>query len=149
MTKMERCEMAKQAHESGLNCAQAVLAAFTDITGLTAEQSMAIAGGFGGGMSCGGICGVVSGCVAVLGAACPHTRENGVAGKQRVKHLAQEFQRRFTQQFRHLNCRELLADQELEGTAAACELGVTHHCRMLVVSGVELLCDMLAELEAQ
>ena len=91
MTKMERCEMAKQAHESGLNCAQAVLAAFTDITGLTAEQSMAIAGGFGGGMSCGGICGVVSGCVAVLGAACPHTRENGAAGKQRVKHLAQEF----------------------------------------------------------
>ena len=110
---------------------------------------MANAGGFGGGTSCGGSCGVVSGCVAVLGAACPHTRENGAAGKQRVKHLAQEFQRRFTQQFRHLNCRELLADQELEGTAAACELGVTHHCRMLVVSGVELLCDMLAELEAQ
>ena len=26
------------------------------------------------------------------------------------------------------------------------ELGVTHHCRMLVVSGTELLCDMLDEL---
>ena len=26
------------------------------------------------------------------------------------------------------------------------ELGMTHHCRTLVVSGVELLCDMLEEL---
>ncbi len=149
MTKMERCEKAMKAHESGLNCAQAVLAAFEDVTGLTEAAYMALAGGFGGGMSCGNICGVVSGGVMVLGAARPHTRENGAEGKQRAKKLAQEYQRRFTEQFRHLNCRELLADQELEGTAAARALGVTHHCRMLVVSGVELLCDMLAELEAQ
>ena len=29
------------------------------------------------------------------------------------------------------------------------ELGVTQHCRLLVVSGVELLSDMLDELEAR
>ena len=32
---------------------------------------------------------------------------------------------------------------------AAQELGVTQHCRLLVVSSVELLSDMLTELEAQ
>ena len=37
----------------------------------------------------------------------------------------------------------------MEGTDIARELGVTQHCRLLVVSGVELLCGMLDELEAQ
>ena len=39
-----------------------------------------------------------------------------------------------------------LAEKELDATDMAQELGVTHHCRMLVVSGTELLCDMLDEL---
>ena len=92
MTKMERCQRAKEFHEKGLNCGQSVLLAFTDVTGLTESQSMAIASGFGGGLRCGGVCGVVN---------------------------------------------------------AAQELGVTQHCRLLVVSGVELLSDMLTEREAQ
>ena len=39
------------------------------------------------------------------------------------------------------------AELTLENTAQ--ELGVTQHCRLLVVSGVELLSDMLDELEAR
>lgn len=149
MTKQERCRMAKEYHEKGLNCGQSVLTAFTDVTGFTAEQSMALASGFGGGMRCGGLCGVVSACMVVLGMAYPHTLENGAEGKKRASQLAQEFHRRYTQRFKNLNCRDLLADTELEGTPMACELGVTQHCRLLVVSGVELLSDMLDELEAQ
>ena len=44
---------------------------------------------------------------------------------------------------------DLLAEKGLDATDMARELGVTQHCRVLVVSGVELLSDMLAELEAQ
>ena len=58
MTKLERCQRAKEFHEKGLNCGQAVLLAFTDVTGLTEQQSMAVASGFGGGLRCGGVCGV-------------------------------------------------------------------------------------------
>ena len=149
MTKLERCQRAKEFHEKGLNCGQSVLLAFTDVTGLTEQQSMAIASGFGGGLRCGGVCGVVNAAAVVLGTAYPATLEDGAEGKKRSTRLTQEFQRRFTEQFKNLNCRDLLADKELVGTPAAQELGVTQHCRLLVVSGVELLSDMLAELEAQ
>lgn len=149
MTKRDRCIKAQKYHESGLNCGQSVLAAFTDVTGFTEEQSMALASGFGGGMRCGGICGVVSACVVVLGMAYPHTLENGAEGKKRSGQLTQNYQQRFTERFHQLNCRDLLAETEISGTDMAQELGVTQHCRMLVVSGVELLCDMLSELEAQ
>ena len=76
----------------------------------------------------------------------PSTLENGPAGKKRSTELTQDFQRRFTARFHKLDCRELLAEKELDATDMAQELGVTHHCRMLVVSGTELLCDMLDEL---
>ena len=67
-------------------------------------------------------------------------------GKKRSTELTQDFQRRFMARFHKLDCRELLAEKELDATDMARELGVTHHCRMLVVSGTELLCDMLDEL---
>ena len=146
MTRRERCLRAKEFHEKGLNCGQSVLLAFTDMTGFTEEQSMALASGFGGGLRCGGICGVVNAAAVVLGMAYPSTLENGPAGKKRSSELTKAFQQRFTERFRHLNCRELLADKDLVGTELAQELGVTQHCRILVVSGVELLDELLAEL---
>lgn len=146
MTRRERCLRAKEFHEKGLNCGQSVLLAFTDMTGFTEEQSMALASGFGGGLRCGGICGVVNAAAVVLGMAYPSTLENGPAGKKRSSELTKAFQQRFTERFRQLNCRELLADKELVGTELAQELGVTQHCRILVVSGVELLDELLAEL---
>ena len=146
MTRRERCLRAKEFHEKGLNCGQSVLLAFTDVTGFTEEQSMALASGFGGGLRCGGICGVVNAAAVVLGMAYPSTLENGPAGKKRSSELTKAFQQRFTERFRQLNCRELLADKELVGTELAQELGVTQHCRILVVSGVEMLDELLAEL---
>ena len=146
MTRRERCLRAKEFHEKGLNCGQSVLLAFTDMTGFTEEQSMALASGFGGGLRCGGICGVVNAAAVVLGMSYPSTLENGPAGKKRSSELTKAFQQRFTERFRQLNCRELLADRELVGTELAQELGVTQHCRILVVSGVELLDELLSEL---
>ena len=146
MTRRERCLRAKEFHEKGLNCGQSVLLAFTDMTGFTEEQSMALASGFGGGLRCGGICGVVNAAAVVLGMSYPSTLENGPAGKKRSSELTKAFQQRFTARFRQMNCRELLADRELVGTELAQELGVTQHCRILVVSGVELLDELLSEL---
>ena len=60
---MDRCAIAYEYHKAGYNCAQSVAGAFEDLTGLTKEQLMALAGGFGGGV--GGsheeLCGAVSG----------------------------------------------------------------------------------------
>ena len=45
---MDRCAIAYEYHKAGYNCAQSVAGAFEDLTGLTKEQLMALAGGFGG-----------------------------------------------------------------------------------------------------
>ena len=119
----ERCLRAMEYHEKGLNCGQSVLLAFADITGFSEEQSMALASGFGGGLRCGGVCGVVNAAAVVLGMVYPATLENGAAGKKGSSELTKEYAGDFLR-----------------------ELGVTQHCRVLVVSGVELLCEMLEEL---
>ena len=82
----------------------------------------------------------------VLGMVYPATLENGAAGKKRSSELTKEYQRRYTARFHKLDCRDLLAEKDLDATDMARELGVTQHCRVLVVSGVELLCEMLEEL---
>ena len=46
---MDRCAIAYEYHKAGFNCAQSVVGAFEDLTGLTREQLMAMTGGFGGG----------------------------------------------------------------------------------------------------
>lgn len=86
---------------------------------------MALASGFGGGLRCGGVCGVVNAAAVVLGMVYPATLENGAAGKKRSSELTKEYQRRYTARFHKLDCNV--------------------NC-VLVVSGVELLCEMLEEL---
>ena len=49
------------------NCAQAVLVPFAEATGLDAEQALAVAQGFGGGMQTGNVCGAVTGAIMALG----------------------------------------------------------------------------------
>lgn len=98
-------------------------------------------------MRCGGICGAVSGGVLVLGLLHPYTAQEGPEGRRRSVEQVKEFQRRFTQQFHLLNCRELLAERGLHPTPAAQAVGADDHCGTLIVSAVELLCDYLAELD--
>ncbi len=146
MTKRERCEIAAACHNKGINCAQSVLAAFQDKTGLTESQSLAIASGFGGGMRCGGICGSVSGAVVVLGCQYPAV---DAETKKRSSTLTKEFQRRFSAQFGYLNCRELLSAKDLHGTPIAEELMHDNHCGLMIVSAVEILHDYLNDLERE
>lgn len=149
MTKEERCRKALALHTTSLNCAQCVLGAFSDRLGLEENTCYAIGSGFGSGVRYGGVCGAVSAAVMVLGVLYPHTPENGMEGKRRATALTREFQRRFREYFVKLDCRELLADHDLHGTPMVDALGATEHCDILIVSAVELLCDMLEELEKE
>ena len=77
----------------------------------------------------------------------PYTAQEGPEGRRRSVEQVKEFQRRFTQQFHLLNCRELLAERGLHPTPTAQAVGADDHCGTLIVSAVELLCDYLAELD--
>ena len=146
MNKRERMELAKNSHNSGNNCAQSVLLAFQDITGLTEAQSLAIASGFGGGMRSGSICGALSGAIVVLGTQYPAT---DAESKKRSGALTKEMVARYQKQFGAINCRELLANKELHGTPIAEELIQGDHCGLMICSSVELLCDYLNELKEE
>ena len=50
-------ESAIAYHNSGCNCAQSVLAALQEETGLDENTAKRVAAGFGGGVRCGEICG--------------------------------------------------------------------------------------------
>ena len=117
MNKAERCHAAMDYRRQGLNCSQCLLAAFRDRAGLTVDQAMALGAGMGGGVRCGSICGAVSAPVMLLGTACPDPTDRA-AVTARVK----EYQRRFTERFHRLDCRELLRSQELEPSELALEL---------------------------
>lgn len=146
---MDRCELAYQAHHEGCNCAQSVLLAFADRTGLTKEASMAVAGGFGGGV--GGthaeLCGAVSGGVMALSLLHPHTDGADTAAKRNIYALAKEFRTRYESVFGLTRCGELLAARPgVSGkTPAAQRLGITAHCDVMIVTAVEIVESMLEE----
>ena len=77
---MDHAEKARALFLEGYNCAQAVLCAFEDLTGLDRETSARLASSFGGGM-----------------------------GRLRDYHLVQEFARRFRGINGTIICRELLS----------------------------------------
>ncbi len=54
-------ESAIAYHNSGCNCAQSVLAALQEETGLDENTAKRVAAGFGGGVRCGEICGSITG----------------------------------------------------------------------------------------
>ena len=105
----ERGDKAKALFESGYNCAQATLIAFTDITGLSEETSAMIASGFGGGMGrMREVCGAVSGMMLVLNMKFGNTSITDKDAKDGHYALVQKYIRMFQEETGSIVCRELL-----------------------------------------
>ena len=139
MTMRERCERAVTYRRGGANCAQSLLAAFSDILNITEAQALAMGAGLGGGVRSGNICGAVNAPVMILGCAFPEAARD----KARAAYLAKEFQRRFTERFQYLNCRELLSHKDLRPTELALSLAGGDHCGLLIATAAEILCEMM------
>lgn len=99
---------ASEIHSKGFNCAQSVLLSLSDLTGLAAKKSLAIAGGFGGGMRASEVCGAVSGAVMAIGLLFPFTDGEDSAAKDRIAAITREFHRRFREKNKTIICRSLL-----------------------------------------
>ena len=144
---MNRFEKAFSLHEKGYNCAQAVIGAYADTIGIDEQAAFSIGAGFGGGAGTGELCGAISGAVMVLGLLTPVDPEDPVGSKQRTTALSKAFQKRFAEKFGYLRCHDLLRNptQASDATPAAQAMGVTHHCRLMIVTAVEIVEEMLAE----
>ena len=147
---MNRGELAAQNFRSGCNCAQAVLLAFSDLTGLEDATAMKLASSFGGGMGrLREVCGTVTGMFLVTGLLRGYdgaeTGEVKAAHYARIQALAKEFER----QNGSIVCRELLAlrqkhrdDPTPEARTEAYYAG--RPCAELVGSAAEILENYLA-----
>ena len=144
---MDHLEQAHQYHKRGFNCCQSVLAAFSDLTGLSEQESFNVGGGFGGGAGTGELCGALSGAIITLGMLTPVDAEDPVGSKKRTVALSKELQKRFSEKFGALRCRELLQNKFTpdDTTPAAKAMGLTGHCDIMVVTAVEIVEEMLKE----
>lgn len=113
MNPTEKAQLAKRNFEEGYNCAQAVLLAFCEETGLSREQAALIASTFGGGMGrMREVCGAVSAMFMteglISGYSDPKAKEEKSAVYARVRALAD----RFREQNHSIICRDLIIDTE-------------------------------------
>lgn len=148
---MDRCKLAFEYHQTGYNCAQCVLLAFSDLTGLDERTSAALAGGLGGGVggSHSELCGAANGAALVLGLLYPFTEGTDGEARRRVAGLTREFYTRFQSRFGGLTrCGDLLRSRiqpTEELTPAAVRMGADKHCDILIVTAVEILEQIIAE----
>lgn len=103
-------EKALALHDGGYNCAQCVLAACEEYTGLSREQALAISGPFGGGMRCGEMCGAVSGALMAIGMCCPFNDAENAEAKAKIATLAKQFTGSFKADMGNLRCLDLKKD---------------------------------------
>ena len=112
-----RGDKAKELFKKGYNCAQAVVIAFSDVTGFDEKTSAMIASGFGGGMGrMREVCGAVSGMFIVYnvlnGYFDPTDNESKMQNYADIQKLASDFKA----ENGSIICKELLGLSKPEGT---------------------------------
>jgi C_GCAxxG_C_C family probable redox protein len=111
----------------GFNCAQAVLAAFSERYGLDRTTAKKLATAYGGGMaSSGATCGAVTGALMVIGLAHGRTEIADMAARARTYALTRQLWKEFQDLHGSIACRELLGVDisTPEGTKAAQQAGL-------------------------
>ena len=106
---MNRKEKAMELFESGYNCAQSVVLAFSDLLGVDEQALARLSSSFGGGMGrLREVCGAVSGMFIAAGIL--YGYDNAETGIKKAEHYAriQYLAERFTEETGSIVCRELL-----------------------------------------
>lgn len=100
-------QKALNIHGSGFNCAQSVLAACGEYTGMEEKTALAISAGFGGGLRSGEVCGAISGAVMAIGLALPFDDAQDAEAKQKIAALAKQCTECAREKYGHVCCRDL------------------------------------------
>ena len=126
-------EKATDFHKSGFNCAQSVLCACGEYTGLDDRTALAVSAGFGGGVRCGEMCGAITGAVMALGLAVPFNNAADTESKVRIAALTKDCVKAFREKYGCIRCLELK------------QAGVS--CADLIEFGAELAENMIKEIK--
>ena len=134
---------------SGYNCSQAVVVAFSDLTGLDTQLSAKLASSFGGGMGrMREVCGAVSGMLMVAGLLYGYEDPGeGDCNKkehyQRVQYLAGKFR----EEVGSIVCREILKNPPTDPNPSprTAEYYKTRPCARMVMTAARILDEYIAE----
>ena len=104
---MDISEKALEFHDKGFNCAQSVLCACDEYTGLDSATAQAVSAGFGGGMRSGEVCGAISGAIMALGCGISWENPDSPDSKMQTANATRECVKRFRERFGCIRCLEL------------------------------------------
>ena len=144
---MNHKEIAIDFFKQGYNCAQSVVMAFADVTGLDAKQSARLASSFGGGLGrLREVCGAVSGMAFVLGALYGYDDPKVTGASATHYARVQEVAGKFKELNGSIICRELLGGNPSTGGAPeprTAEYYKKRPCADLVGIAAEILDDYI------
>ena len=132
----------------GYNCAQAVTAAFCDVTGLSPEFSAKMASSFGGGMGrMREVCGAVSGMLMVVGLLYGYDCPGDDCIKKEQYAIVQELAGQFRAEVGSIVCREILKNppSDPNPTPRTEEFYRVRPCARMVLLACQILDRYIAE----
>ncbi len=146
-----KTELAKQYHERGYGCAQAVLATFAQDYGLSEEAALRISTGFGSGMGrmC-EVCGALTGAFMAIGLKHGKVVTDGAkygTNTETTYRLVADLAKKFEAKNGSIYCRELIGHDlsNPEERAKVVQLGLFNTtCGKLILDSVELVEEMLS-----
>lgn len=146
---MDHRELAAELFLSGSNCAQAVVVAFCDVTGLEPSFAAKLASSFGGGMGrMREVCGAVSGMLMVAGLLYGYDDpgEHDVKKKAHYQ-LVQSLAGQFREEIGSIVCREILKNPPTDPnpTPRTAEFYKTRPCARMVMTAAGILDDYIAQ----
>lgn len=145
---MDHSTYAAELFLKGYNCAQAVMVAFSDVTGLEETFSAKLISSFGGGMGrLREVCGAVSGMLAVAGFLYGYDDPNDDAAKKAHYALVQELAGKFREKAGSIVCRELLKNPPSDPTPSPRTEAYYKErpCARFVVLAAEILDDYIKD----
>ena len=145
---MDHRELAAELFYNGYNCSQAMLVAFSDVTGLDKDFSAKLASSFGGGMGrMREVCGAVSGMLMVAGLLYGYDTPGDDAAKKEHYRLVQHLAGKFREEAGSIVCREILKNppSDPNPTPRTAEFYKTRPCARMLVLAAGILDDYLAE----
>lgn len=145
---MDHSENAVEMFKKGYNCAQAVVVAFCDVTGMTEDFAAKMASSFGGGMGrMREVCGAVSGMLMVAGLLYGYSVPGDDVSKKAHYALVQELAGRFREKEGSIVCREILKNPPADPnpTPRNAEFYKQRPCARLVALAAAILDEYMAE----
>ena len=145
---MDRASKAAELFLEGYNGAQAVVVAYSDLTGMDPSFSAKIASSFGGGMGrLREVCGAVSGMFMVAGILYGYDNCDDDESKKAHYALIQDLAAKFREKNGSIICREILKNPPTDPAPSprTAEYYAQRPCAKMVYDATEILEDYIAE----